>query len=355
VRDTDTVARLGPQTFAIIQPLVDKPSDAAVLAERIVADMALPFEDARGEPLSIAASVGIAVYPGAGGTAADMIRHAGRALLRARLDGGGTWRYAEPDMDVSLRDSRSQEEDLRVALRDGQFSIAWQPIFETATMRTAGFEASPRWDHPERGPVPPAEFIPAAEACGLFMPLTRSILMTACAEAAGWPRPETLSISLLPQHFARPGIVEIAQEALRDTGLPADRLELGIAESALIQDSQCVPDILRGLKALGIRIAMDDFAAGRISLTYLRRFCFDKIKIGRDTIGGMHGVEAEAIVRAIIAIARSLQVEVAAEGVETAEQLAVLKTLGCGFVQGAFPRIDRAEEPPALHIPAAAK
>ncbi len=336
VRDTDTVARVGPQTFAIIQPLVDKPSDAAVLAERIVADLALPFEDGREAPLNLSASVGVAVYPGGGGSAADMIRNAGRALFRAQQDGAGTWRYVEPEMDVSLRDRRLLEEDLRVALRDGQFTIAWQPIVEMATMRTTGFEASACWDHPARGMVSPAEFMEAAEVSGLTMPLTRAILAAACAEAAGWPRPATLTMGLLPRHFARPGIVEIVTEVLRDTGLPADRLELGIAESALARDAQGAPDILRGLKRLGIRIAMDDFAAGHSGLIYLRRFSFDRIKLGRGFISEFDDAngEAEAVARAIVAMARSLEIDVVADGVETDEQLAVLKTLGCGFVQG---------------------
>ena len=354
VRDTDTVARLGPQTFAIIQPLVDKPSDAAVLAERIVADMALPFEDARGEKLNLSVSVGVAVYAGGGGTAADMIGRAGRALLRARQDGPGTWRYAEPEMDVSLRDLRSLEDDLRVALRDGRFTIAWQPIFAGATMQTAGFEASPRWDHPVRGLVSPAEFVPAAEACGLIMPLSRLILTAACVEAAGWPHAGILAMTLLPQHFARPGIVEVVAEVLRDTGLPANRLELGIAESMLMPDAQNAPDIMKGLKALGIRIAMDDFAAGRSSLACLRRFSFDKIKIGRDFIAEIGGAEAEAVVRAIIAMARSLQLDVAADGVETAEQLAVLQTLDCGFVQGPFANDSGADEIRSVQTKAAA-
>lgn len=194
VRNTDTVARLGPDLFAILQPLADKPSDAAVLAERIVAEMALPFEPC-GQPISLSASVGVALYPGDGATAAEMIDSAALALGRAQRDGRGTWRYVDPATDAALRDRRSLEQDLREALRDGRLTITYQPFFKTDTMEIAGFEALPRWDHPERGTVSSAEFFAVAEACGLIMPVGRWILATACAETMALPHPATLAVT----------------------------------------------------------------------------------------------------------------------------------------------------------------
>jgi diguanylate cyclase (GGDEF)-like protein len=334
IRDTDTVVRLGPESFAIIQPLADKPADAAVLADRIVADMALPF-DAYGHTVTTSASVGVALYPGDGTTAHDLTRSAGLALGRARQD-GGTWRYVESAMDVALRERRSLEQDLRAAVRNGQFSIAYQPYFDTATMETAGFEALLRWHNPARGSIPPAEFIPVAEACGLILPIGRWVLATACEEALSWPQPLTLSVNLSPAQFILPGIVQTVADVLRDTGLPADRLELEITEGTLMDDTQNALRILKELKALGVRIAMDDFGTGYSSLSYLRTFPFDKIKIDRSFISDVEAgdIEAATIVQAILAMGRSLRLAVTAEGVETAQQLSMLKALGCGFVQG---------------------
>jgi diguanylate cyclase (GGDEF)-like protein len=335
VRNTDTVARLGPDAFAILQPLADKPADAAVLAERIVAEMALPFEPC-GQPITLSASIGVALYPGDGATAAEMIDSAALALGRAQRDGRGTWRYVDPATDAALRDKRSLEQDLRNALRDGELTITYQPFFKTETMEIIGFEALPRWDHPERGTISSAEFFAVAEGCGLIMPVGRWLLATACAETVALPHPATLAVNLSPAQCLLPGIVDVAAEVLRDTGLPAHRLELEITESTLMEDAEDALHVLSGLKALGIRIAVDEFGAGYCSLGNLRRFRFDKIKIDQSFICDIDNADsgAEAIVQAIIAMAASLGLEVAADGVATARHLALLKTLGCGFVQG---------------------
>jgi diguanylate cyclase (GGDEF)-like protein len=335
VRNTDTVARLGPDMFAILQPLAEKPSDAAVMAERVVAELALPFEPC-GQPINLSASVGVALYPDDGTTAAAMIDSAALALGRAQRDGRGTWRYVDPATDAALRDKRTLERDLRNALRDGRLAIVYQPFFKTDTMEIIGFEALPRWDHPERGTISSAEFFAVAEACGLIMPIGRWILNTACAEAVALPHPATLAVNLSPAQFLLPGIVDAVAAVLRDTGLPPHRLELEISESTLMEDAEDVLHVLSGLKALGVRIAVDEFGAGYCSLGNLRRFRFDKIKIDQSFICDIDNADsgAEAIVQAIIAMAASLGLEVAADGVATARHLALLKTLGCGFVQG---------------------
>jgi diguanylate cyclase (GGDEF)-like protein len=340
VRDTDTVAHLGPDEFAIIQPLADKAADTAALAERIIAELALPFE-LDGPPLTLTVSVGAALYPGDGATVAAMTRRAGQALSRARQAGGGTWCHVEAThvgatMDEELQEQQSLEHDLRIALRDGQFTLAYQPFLDAATMEIAGYEALLRWQHPRCGAVPPSEFIPLAEASGLIVPIGRWVLATACAEAAGWPRPLTLAVNLSPAQFIQPGIVGTVADVLRETGLPANRLELEITETTLMDDTQNALRVLQALKALGVSIAMDDFGTGYSSLGYLRKFLFDKIKIDRSFISdvGEGDSEAETIVQAIIAMGRSLRLHVTAEGVETAQQLAMVKALGCTFVQG---------------------
>jgi diguanylate cyclase (GGDEF)-like protein len=335
VRDTATVARLGPDDFVIIQPLADKAADAAALAERIIAELALPFEFG-GPPVALTASVGVALYPDDGATVVAMARSAGRALDRARQAGGGTWCHAEATMDEELQKQQSLEHDLRIALRDSQFTLAYQPFLNAVTMEIAGYEALLRWQHPQRGAIPPSAFIPVAEASGLIVPIGRWVLETACAEAAAWPRPLTLAVNLSPAQFVQPGIVGTVADVLRRTGLPANRLELEITETTLMDDTQNALRILQALKALGVSIAMDDFGTGYSSLGYLRKFPFDKIKIDRSFISDVEegDTEAETIVQAIIAMGRSLRLDVTAEGVETAQQLAMVKALGCTFVQG---------------------
>jgi diguanylate cyclase (GGDEF)-like protein len=334
VRDTDTLARLGPDDFAIIQPLADEPADAAALAERIVAEMALPFEPG-GPPVVLSVSIGVALYPGDGTTVSGITKSAAQALGRARQD-GDTWCYAEPTMDAALQERQSLVHDLRIALRDGEFTLAYQPFLDAATMEIAGYEALLRWEHPQRGAISPSAFIPLAESSGLIVPIGRWVLATACAEAVAWPRPLTLAVNLSPAQFVQPGIVGTVAEVLQETRLPAHRLELEITETTLMDDTQNALRILTALKALGVHIAMDDFGTGYSSLSYLRKFPFDKIKIDRSFISDVEegDSEAETIVQAIIGMGRSLRLDVTAEGVETAQQLAMLKALGCTFVQG---------------------
>ena len=227
------------------------------------------------------------------------------------------------------------EHDLRIALRDGQFVMNYQPFVDTVTLEIVGYEALLRWDHPDRGRIPPADFIPLAEECGLIVPIGSWVLATACAEAASWDRPLIVSVNLSPAQFVQAGIVDTVADVLRRTGLKPDRLELEITEGTLMADTHNALRILSELKALGLKIAMDDFGTGYSSLSYLRKFPFDKIKIDRSFISDFEDdVEAETIVQAIIAMSRSLRLDVTAEGVETKQQLATLRALGCRFVQG---------------------
>lgn len=335
VRETDTVARVGRDEFVIVQTLIDQASDAAALADRIVTEVALPFALDDDDVVCLSTSVGIALYPENGTQPRELIKSALIAVRQAKNDGRGRWRYFEPAMDVLLRTKRSLEHDLRLALRDRQFSLNYQPFVDTATLEVIGYEALLRWHHAERGPVAPGDFIPLAEKSGLIVPIGNWVLATACAEAASWGQPLIISVNLSPAQFLQPGIVATVADALQRTGLPPGRLELEITEGTLMHDTHNALGILTELKALGVRIAMDDFGTGYSSLSYLRKFPFDKIKIDRSFMSDLeHDPEAGTIVQAIIAMSRSLRLDVTAEGVETRQQLALLRALGCNFVQG---------------------
>jgi len=256
-------------------------------------------------------------------------------MRQAKNDGRARWRYFEPGMDILLRTKRSLEQELRRALKDNEFCLNYQPFVDTATLEVIGYEALLRWDHPEGTRVPPSDFIPFAEECGLIVPIGSWVLATACAEAASWDRPLIISVNLSPAQFLQPGIVGTVAQVLLQTGLPPSRLELEITEGTLMDDTQNAFEILTSLKALGVKIAMDDFGTGYSSLSYLRKFPFDKIKIDRSFISDVENdSEAETIVQAIIAMSRSLRLHVTAEGVETKQQLSMLRALGCNFVQG---------------------
>jgi diguanylate cyclase (GGDEF)-like protein/PAS domain S-box-containing protein len=333
-RETDTVARVGRDQFIIIQALTEQPANPAALADRIVAQLASPFP-VDDQSIAVTASVGVAIYPADGARAQDLIKNAVLAVRQAKLDGRGRWRHFEPGMDFLLRTKRSLENDLRVALKDNQFTLNYQPFVDTATLEIIGYEALLRWDHPERGRVGPVDFIPLAEECGLIMPIGIWVLSTACTEAMAWDPQLIISVNLSPAQFVQPGIVNTVAEVLRQTGLPPARLELEITEGTLMDDTHNALRILTSLKALGVRIAMDDFGTGYSSLSYLRKFPFDKIKIDRSFISDVEdNTEAETIVQAIIAMSHALRLDVTAEGVETKQQLSMLRALGCNYVQG---------------------
>jgi diguanylate cyclase len=334
VREIDTVARLGGDEFAIIQLMAEKTSDVSALAGRIIAEMAIPFQ-VDDESIALSVSVGIALYPADGAQSAELMKHAALALRQAKLDGRGRWCQFEPGMDLLLRTKRSLEHDMRIALKEGQFSLNYQPFVEIESQQLIGYEALLRWDHPERGRISPAEFIPLAEECGLIVPIGTWVLATACAEAISWDDPAIIAVNLSPAQFVQPGMVATVADVLRQTGLPPGRLELEITEGTLMDDTQNALRILTELKALGVKIAMDDFGTGYSSLSYLRKFPFDKIKIDRSFISAVEDdAEAETLVQAIIAMGHSLRLNVTGEGVETARQLAMLRTHGCTFAQG---------------------
>ena len=348
LRATDTIARLGGDEFAIVQVGVQQPNHATVLATRLIEAISVPF-DIDGHEIVIGTSVGIAVAPTDGNEPDQLLRNADMALYRAKGDGRSTYHFFQPEMDAQMQARRILELDLRKALIAGQFELYYQPLVDLKTNEIGGFEALVRWNHPERGLVSPADFIPLAEEIGLIVPLGEWVLKEACARAANWPGKLSIAVNLSPVQFGSRTLVLSVISALGASGLPASRLELEITETVLLQDSVATLQTLHQLRELGVRIAMDDFGTGYSSLSYLRTFPFDKIKIDRSFVGELgKDNDGLAIVRAIAGLGTSLGMITTAEGVETREQLEMLRTEGCSQVQGYFFSPPR----PAKDIPA---
>jgi diguanylate cyclase (GGDEF)-like protein len=336
VRETDTVARLGGDEFAIIQVGLENPCEASVLAQRVIDRMGSPFV-LDSHQVVIGTSVGIAVAPNDGREADDLLKKADLALYRAKSDGRGAYRFFEPDMDASMQTRRKLELELRSAISMGQFELHYQPLVNLDSRQITSFEALLRWRHPERGLVSPAEFIPLAEEIGLIIPIGEWVIHQACRDAATWPENVHIAVNLSPVQFKSRKLVETITLALTNSGLAANRLELEITESVLLNESQTTLATLRQIKELGVRIAMDDFGTGYSSLSYLRSFPFDRIKIDRSFIRDLgESEESVAIVRAVTSLGASLGMATIAEGVETAEQLDRLREEGCTEVQGFF-------------------
>jgi EAL domain-containing protein (putative c-di-GMP-specific phosphodiesterase class I) len=244
-------------------------------------------------------------------------------------------RFFEADMDARIRARRALELDLRRALTAGEFSLVYQPQIDLASNELIAMEALLRWEHPERGAVPPAEFIPIAEDIGFIVPLGEWVLRQACTEAARWPEPIRIAVNLSPVQFRNRGLVATVTQALAAARLAPQRLELEITEAVLLQEDEAVIAMLHQLRALGVRISMDDFGTGYSSLSYLRSFPFDKIKIDRSFISDLgRSRDSAAIVRAIANLGASLGIETTAEGIETDEQRELVRRAGCTGMQG---------------------
>ncbi len=333
VLDADTVARLGGDEFAIVQRNTS-PNDASELAARIIDTLVEPF-DVHGHQVIIGTSIGIAMAPSDGNEPDQLLRNADMALYRAKADGRGAYHFFQPEMDAQMQERRRLELDLRKALIGDQFELHYQPLVDVDSGEVSGFEALIRWNHPERGLVTPDEFIPVAEEIGLIVPLGDWVLKQACRDAATWPAKLTVAVNLSAVQFRNPSLALSVVSALGQSGLAAARLELEITETVLLQDDKAVLDTLHQFHDLGVRICMDDFGTGYSSLSYLRSFPFDKIKIDRSFIREL-GKESDgvAIVRAVMELGSSLGMITTAEGVETEEQLEILRREGCMQVQG---------------------
>ena len=334
LRENDLIARLAGDEFAIALVDITNLGDVMAFMNRLVEALRRPLQVASKEML-VTTSVGIALAPADGDTAATVLRHAGIALARAKGDGGQRMCFFEQSMDKALQRRRMVEHELRLALGREEFEVVYQPQYDLATERQCGSEALVRWQHPVHGKIAPGHFISVAEDTGLIVPLGEWVLRRACIDAAKWPEPLIVAVNLSPAQFRDGDIAETVAEVLRETGLPPQRLELEITESLLINDTEEVLGKLNRLRQLGVAIAMDDFGTGYSSLSYLARFPFSKIKIDRQFIRNMTRDPAmRAIVKTIIALGRSLDVIITAEGVETQEQAAMLREFGCPQVQG---------------------
>ena len=334
LRGNDLIARLAGDEFAIALVDITNLGDVMAFMNRLVEALRRPLQVA-GKEMLVTTSVGIALAPADGDTAATMLRHAGIALARAKGDGGQRMCFFEHSMDKALQRRRMVEHELRLALGREEFEVVYQPQYDLATERQCGSEALVRWHHPVHGKIAPGHFISVAEDTGLIVPLGEWVLRRACTDAAKWPDPLIVAVNLSPAQFRDGDIAETVAEVLKETKLPPERLELEITENLLINDTEEVLGKLNRLRQLGVAIAMDDFGTGYSSLNYLARFPFSKIKIDRQFIRNMTRDPAtRAIVKTIIALGKSLDVTITAEGVETQEQAAILREFGCPQVQG---------------------
>ena len=331
----DTVARTGGDEFVVLQAGGPQPHAAAGLAARLVQAIAAPF-DLGGKQDSIGASIGVALCPQDGSDAEQLLNKADVALYRAKSQGRGTSCFYEPAMDAHLRQQRRLEQDLKLALGTRQLEMHYQPQYLCGgSGALVGFEALMRWNHPERGRVSPADFVPVAEESGLIVPLGLWTLEQACTDALAWPDHCRVAVNLSAAQFRGGQLPAAVADVLARSGLPARRLELEVTESLLIKNFDQALETLQRLKDLGVRIALDDFGTGYSSLSYLQRFPFDKLKIDKSFIDALESAKGgQAIVAAILAMSRSLSLDVTAEGVETVEQLSILRSMGCGTIQG---------------------
>jgi diguanylate cyclase (GGDEF)-like protein len=334
VRETDTIARMGGDEFVVVQAPIGDPAEATSLAQRIIGAMSEPF-DLDGHQAVIGASIGIAVGPSDGLQPDNLLRNADLALYRAKGDGRGTFRFFEAAMDLQMQTRRIMERDLRKALPAGEFELYYQPVVNLASGDISGFEALIRWNHPEKGIVSPASFIPLAEETGFIVPLGEWVIREACATAAKWPGDLSVAVNISAAQFRNSGLMQVIVGALATSGLQPTRLEIEITETVLLQNRETTLAVLHQLRELGVRIAMDDFGTGYSSLTYLQCFPFDKIKIDRSFVKDItENAGSLNIVRAVAALAKGMGMSATAEGVETSEQLDKITCEGCTEMQG---------------------
>jgi len=334
VRETDTIARMGGDEFAVMQVAISQAADATSLAQRIIDVLSQPY-DIEGRQAVIGTSIGVSVGPGDGISPDQILRNADLALYRAKGDGRGMFRFFERGMDAQMQARRALECDLRTALAGGEFELYYQPVVDLASNEISGLEALIRWHHPEKGMIPPNTFIPLAEEIGLIVPIGEWAIREACTTAASWPRELKVAVNLSPAQFRSPGLLQVIVEALATSGLSPVRLELEITETILLQDSEATLATLYRLRELGVRVAMDDFGTGYSSLSYLQSFPFDKIKIDRSFVKDIaESTGSLNIVRAVAALAKGLGMAATAEGVETQAQLDKIRGEGCSEMQG---------------------
>ncbi len=337
VRETDTISRQGGDEFVVM--LTDVQSQAVL--DRVVQKISSAFED----PLDVGAgmigmsfSIGISLYPDDAGNFDMLLRNADAAMYQAKESGRNTFRYFTQKMNIDALEHMRLQTQLRSALKNGEFQLYYQPQINIATGAIVGFEALIRWQHPEQGLISPATFIPLAERSGLIIPIGEWVLGEACRQARVWfdqGHAQVIAVNLSALQFKRGNLLESVTRALANANISPNLLELELTESIMLQDLNMVMKTLRELKEVGVKLSIDDFGTGYSSLSYLQRLAVDKLKVDQSFVRDMtNNLENAAIVRAIIQLGQTLQLVVIAEGVETVEQLSLLKELGCDEAQG---------------------
>jgi len=329
----DMVARIGGDEFVVVTTFADH-GQLTALADRL--DEALkkpadfPHFSAR-----VGASIGVAVYPRDAKDAETLANNADLAMYRAKSNGSLAPCYYDSELDEAIREHRELANDLRMAIDRNELEMHYQLQASVVTREITGYEALLRWTHPQRGPIPPAVFIPIAEANGLILALGEWVLRRACTDAVGWDHESKVAVNVSPLQLAHVDLPQLFHQIMLETGLPPRRLEIELTESAIMDDRERALHVLRQIKAMGVGVALDDFGTGYSSLETLRAFPFDKIKLDRFFVSELEGSpQATAIIRAVLALGRSLSIPILAEGIETQDQLDVLIREGCDEVQG---------------------
>ncbi len=338
VRRTDTVARLGGDEFGIIQTSIKHVGDTEVLASKILESLTKPL-DIKGKKIFIGASIGITIYPLDDKGPEELLRNADIAMYAAKDKGRNTYELYTADMSSAIKNRNELEQDLRAAIDHGDLFLAYQPKVLTGTSKIVGVEALLRWNHAERGAIPPAEFIPLAERSGIIVPLGEWVIREACLQNKAWQDAGLpfvdMAVNLSAVQLRQPDIVQTVEKILQETGLAPNFLELEITESTAMHDAGNTVLILDQLHDLGVKISLDDFGTGYSSLAYLKRFPLNRIKIDRSFINDvLNNSDDAAIVSAVITLGQALNMKVTAEGVEVSEQIDYLKNQGCEEIQG---------------------
>ena len=334
VSERDVVARLGGDEFAILCNSAGSVQSVSTLAEAILATLSKPYV-IDGVVLDIGVSIGISLRNRDGSDAHTLMNNADLALYRSKAEGRGTYRLYEHQMDEIVKERRNLEIDLKNALKNGELSLAYQPLVSAKETKTVSFEALARWTHPHRGPVSPADFIPIAEAMGIVVEIGDWVLQQACLEAKTWPENISVAVNLSPQQFQSNNIIKTVIDALNASGLSPNRLELEITEGLFMENTEEVMFSLRELKGMGVSISLDDFGTGYSSLSYLLKFPFDKLKIDRSLIKSLDDdPNAKNVLEAITKLASVMELTVTAEGIETLDQVKVLLSMHCTHFQG---------------------
>ncbi|MFC4295095.1 putative bifunctional diguanylate cyclase/phosphodiesterase [Novosphingobium tardum] len=329
------IGRLGGDEFQIMLPDLDDRGRLGEIANQIISIVSQPYS-IEGSRCVIGASVGIAIAPYDGINSEELIRSADLALYAAKGGGRGQYRFYSGDLHSIAEERRALENDLRDALQRGEISLAYQPVVAAATNQVEGFEALMRWDHPDRGAISPALFIPIAEETGIIGALGEWALRQACADAAEWPETIRVAVNVSPVQFANVGLPAVVSSALASSGLSPDRLELEITEGVFLSESTSTDEMFSALKNVGVRLALDDFGTGYSSLGYLKKAPFDKIKIDQSFIRGvtLPGSRNGAIITAIVSLAEALDMDTTAEGIEALDELDLVRERRVSHIQG---------------------